>query len=121
MNKKIAYVETDSDLLFLVKLSLENHSYLVRTYDSGQRFLDDLAYQPDLILLDVCMPELDGVTLFLKIKEQPSLQNVPVFFFTAKIAPRDIEHYNKIGVEKVISKPINPCKLAKIIETFWQE
>lgn len=118
MNKfrNIAYIETDLDLLYLVKLTLEKDGYSVRTYDCAQQFLDDLDYRPDLILLDVCMAEMDGEMLYLKLKESPNLAKIPVFFFTAQIAQADIERYKKLGVDKVISKPLDPCKLTKLIE-----
>jgi len=84
MNKlnKIVYVEDDADLRFLVHMVLqEKGGYTVRTFESGYAFLAEIeAIQPDLILLDVCMLELDGVSLFLKIKEIPSLQKAPVVF-----------------------------------------
>ena len=75
MNKlnKIVYVEDDADLRFLVHMVLEEKGgYTERTFESAYTFLAEIeSKQHDLILLDVCMLELNGVSLFLKIKEIP--------------------------------------------------
>jgi DNA-binding response OmpR family regulator len=119
---KIAYVEDDEDLRFLVQMSLEQKSdYIVKTYKSGYVFLSNInEFQPDLILLDVCMPDLDGVSLFLKIKEIPNLKTTPVVFFTAQLNPKNMSLYTSLGVKKIIAKPFNPIDLGDLLNSLLQ-
>ncbi|RUR09377.1 response regulator [Legionella sp. km772] len=120
---KIAYVEDDADLRFLVQLTLEEKGgFTLKTFANGQDFLAEVdAFQPQLILLDVSMPKVDGVSLFLELKKNSLLEGVPVIFFTAQLSQSDLTFYNALGVNKVIAKPYNPINLIQLLSAFWKK
>ena len=74
---------------------------------------------PDLIMLDVMMPEMDGPTTFMTLQQNPALKGVPVIFMTAKIQTHELEDYLRLGAAGVISKPFDPMilpdEIAKIL------
>ena len=71
--------------------------------------------RPDLILLDVMMPQLDGPSTLMRLKQTPETANIPVIFMTAKVQRQEIEQYLQMGVCGVISKPFDPIQLPQEI------
>jgi CheY-like chemotaxis protein len=78
------------------------------------------AQKPDIILLDVMMPEMNGVTLFGLLQSEPKTQAIPVIFMTAKVQNSDLELYNSLGVKGVITKPFDPLTLVEQITEMLQ-
>ena len=76
-------------------------------------------WKPDLILLDVMMPDMDGPTTFQKLKTLPATSSIPVIFMTAKVQPKEIESYKALGAIDVIAKPFDPMTLADTIKSIW--
>lgn len=76
---------------------------------------------PDLIMLDVMMPRMDGPSLLRAINQSEQLRGTPVVFITARVQPSEIDKYSALGAAGVISKPFNPVTLPKIIREFWTE
>ena len=74
---------------------------------------------PDLILLDVMMPEMDGLTVLKALREIPEVKSVPVIFMTARSQPKEIEKLRKMDVVGIISKPFDPMTLAEKIKNIW--
>jgi CheY-like chemotaxis protein len=72
--------------------------------------------QPDVILLDVMMPGMDGPTTLAELRAQPNTSNIPVIFITAKVEKHEVERYLALGAVGVISKPFDPLKLPGDIE-----
>jgi len=70
------------------------------------------AEQPDVILLDVMMPELDGPATLMLLRAQASTASIPVIFMTAKVQKREVERYLELGAAGVIYKPFDPLTLA---------
>lgn len=70
------------------------------------------AFGPDLILLDVMMPGLDGPSTLRQLRQSPRTADTPVIFMTAKIMPGEVEHYREIGAVGVIAKPFDPMALS---------
>jgi CheY-like chemotaxis protein len=68
--------------------------------------------QPDAILLDVSMPEMDGLATFQRLQENPTTQSIPVILLTAKVQPADRERFAQLGIAGVIIKPFDPVQLA---------
>jgi two-component system OmpR family response regulator len=118
--QKIAYVEDDPDIQFITKLALESGGFQVLACSSGQEILEQaLGFAPDLFLLDVMMPGLDGPATLQALKRIPGLANVPVIFMTAKVQPHEVEQYKKMALS-VIFKPFDPVSLANEVKTIWE-
>jgi two-component system, OmpR family, response regulator len=116
------YVDDEPDIREIVELSLGlSGEFKVSSCESGLKAFDVLATAlPDLILLDVMMPGLDGPATLERIREQERTRNVPVIFMTAKALPQEIERFMKLGAIGVISKPFDPMKLAQRVKEIWQ-
>jgi CheY-like chemotaxis protein len=80
-----------------------------------------LAYglQPDLILMDVMMPGLDGPSTLQRMRESPPISNIPVIFLTAKVLPAEVAHFLRLGALGVIGKPFDPLTLGDEIRALW--
>lgn len=78
------------------------------------------AQQPDAILLDVMMPDLDGLSTVVKLKDNPETCSIPVIFLTAKTQAVDKNQLSKLGVVGVITKPFNSMTLASCIARILQ-
>jgi two-component system, OmpR family, response regulator len=76
---------------------------------------------PGLILLDVMMPGMDGVTAYYQIREIPALAKVPIILITAKVQPEELEKYMSLGVAGVIMKPFDPMRLPAEIMRLLNE
>ncbi len=120
---KILYAEDEEDIRVIAKIALEDiGGFTVEYCDNGKAVLDKIAsFKPDLLLLDVMMPEMDGPTLLKKLREQPSFSNIPAIFMTAKIQPNEILHYQEMGVLDIIAKPFDPMKLAEMVRAAWEK
>ncbi|OIN14299.1 response regulator [Oceanisphaera psychrotolerans] len=126
MNKttpeRILYVEDDEDIREIAQLSLEMvGGFTVLLCDSGEQALEQIgAFQPDLILLDVMMPGMDGPSTLTALRQQPEWAQTPVAFMTAKIQPQEIAAYKAMGALDVIAKPFDPIQLPEQIKAIWQ-
>jgi len=121
---KILYVEDDTDIQSVGKIALEMvGGFTLRNCSSGKEALDpqSIAFAPDLFLLDVMMPEMDGPTTLAKLREFPELTNTPVIFMTAKVQTSEVAYYNSLGAIGVIAKPFDPMQLATQIRQLWNE
>jgi len=76
-------------------------------------------FDPDLILLDVMMPGLDGQGAFTAFRQMPATASTPVIFMTARVQPREITEYRQLGSLGVIPKPFDPDTLAETIQGMW--
>jgi CheY-like chemotaxis protein len=115
--KKIFVVDDDEIYLTMIETILKD-KYEVITAKSGK---DALGYFlkgiiPNLILLDVLMPELDGWETFNRLKAISFLQDVPIVFLTAVIGSAEVEHARKIGAADYITKPFKTGDLLDRIE-----
>ncbi len=116
---KILLVDDDENIRTIALLSLED-DFQVEIATSGQAALKHaLVSKPDLILLDVMMPGLDGKATFEKLQETPELAKIPVVFMTAKVQIHEIDFYLKLGAAGVITKPFDPMTLAADVQNIW--
>lgn len=118
---RILYVEDEPDIQAVAKLALEAiGGFTVEICSSGQEALDRApAWAPQLILLDVMMPGMDGPTTMRKLRELPGLEAVPVIFMTAKVQPPEVLEYKAMGALDVIPKPFDPMMLAATVSGIW--
>ncbi len=119
--KKILYVEDEPDIAQIAQLALENiGGFELENCENGQVALEKgKVYQPDLILMDVMMPVMDGPTAFKEMQNIPEFANIPVVFMTAKVQPSEIEEYKLLGAAEVIPKPFDPMTLAEQVRQIW--
>ena len=109
MKNKILLVDDDTDILEILRYNLEKSNFIVETASNGIIAIEKaLKFNPDLVVLDVMMPEMDGITTCEKIREIPDLDNVIITFLTARN-----EDYSEIagleaGADDYIDKPIQP-------------
>ena len=112
--KNILVIDDEVDILRLIQTCLEvMGGWQVLIACSGNEGLR-LAQnnQPDAILLDVMMPDMDGLTTFHKLQDNPSTRHIPVVLLTAKGRSADQGMFAELGVKGVLNKPFNPLKLA---------
>lgn len=119
--KKILYAEDDLDVQTVVELTVQTMSdYEIRICENGQKLLDCVEeYSPDLILLDVKMPEMDGITTFRNLKNNESTKNIPVIFLAEKLQVNEISSLKERGVIGFIIKPFEPLELCSEIKKIW--
>src|SRR5262249_11327130 len=110
------------DILRVAELTLElMGGFKVTTFSSGSAALDGLAAAaPDLVLLDVMMPKMDGVATFTAIQKRDDLKHLPVVFLTGKIQPAERHDYEAMGAAGVLAKPFDPTTLAAEIKGIWK-
>ena len=121
--KKLTYVEDEPDIRTIAEIALTQiGGFELQTCESGREALDRAPdFKPDLILLDVMMPGLDGVETYMHMRRDPALANTPIIFMTAKVQSHETAHYRRIGAIGVISKPFDPMHLSDDIRAIWEE
>ncbi len=117
-SKRLAYIEDEAEMIDLVRMILGRHGYTVIGSTGGQDGLELVRRElPDLILLDLMMPDMDGWDVYHMIKADELTRNIPVIVITAKA--QDIDKILGLRVAKVedyISKPFNPQELLQRVE-----
>lgn len=110
---RIVLVEDDDAIRRLVKMSLESiGDHAVLALSSGKQAIAQASgFSPDLLLLDVSMPEMDGPQTLVALRQQPGLLSVPAVFLTANTQGKDVARYRDIGAVDVIAKPFDPVHL----------
>lgn len=121
--KKILYAEDEPDVQTIVEMVVQSMSdYEIKACENGRVLMECVEeYNPDLILLDVMMPEMDGPTTFKNLQSNEKTKNIPVIFMTAKAQIHEIKLFNEIGVIGVITKPFDPVQLCPDIQKIWEE
>ncbi|NJN20439.1 MAG: response regulator [Leptolyngbya sp. RL_3_1] len=116
-SKRVLIVDDEESIQKVVSLSLKMEAnWDILTASSGREGISQAEfYGPDAILLDVMMPEMDGIATFEALCENPHTQAIPVVLLTAKTRTAEKRLFQKIGVAGVITKPFNPLTLASQI------
>jgi two-component system, OmpR family, alkaline phosphatase synthesis response regulator PhoP len=117
MTKRILIIDDEDDIREATQMCLEViGEWEVLTASSGFEGLAiAAAQQPDVILLDVMMPDMDGLATFEKLRANPDTQNIPVVFLTAKTQAAEQRQFTKLNVAAVINKPYDPFHLSEQI------
>ena len=120
---RILMVEDEPDIQTIAKLVLESDGgFTVETCNSGSEAIEKApAFEPDLILLDVMMPGMDGPTTLKVLRRIKQLSLTPVIFMTAKVQFHEIEGYKNLGAMDVITKPFDPMQLSNIVMEIWSK
>lgn len=112
MTKKIVLAEDEPQIARLVEFKLKKEGYQVVWKENGEEALKAIkADRPDLILLDVMMPVMDGYEVLRQLKEDENLKSIPVVMLTARAQERDVVKGIDSGVEDYITKPFHPAEL----------
>ena len=117
LKKRILLIDNDSDTVMMTKSRLEANDYVVMTTGNGWEGVE-LAkeYQPDVILLDVIMPVMEGCEVCMKLKEEARTREIPILMFTVSAKENLETACLKAGAKAVISKPFDPNKLLTLIK-----
>jgi CheY-like chemotaxis protein len=112
--KRILVIDNEQYIQEVAQICLETTvGWDVLMAGSGREgLLKAQTEQPDAILLDVMMPDMDGVTTFEKLQANPATQHIPVILLTAKVQASDRRRYAQLGMKAAIAKPFNPLELA---------
>ena len=120
--RRILFVEDDPDIQIVATLALESVGGLsVLVCGSGAEALSRFSeFAPDLVLLDVMMPGMDGLTMLETLRRLPDAAETPVVFMTARVQSHEIAHYRELGAADVIAKPFDPMTLADTVQSIWR-
>jgi DNA-binding response OmpR family regulator len=117
---RILIVDDDPRLLHIVAMYLGIEGYDVVTAENGEDGLREIeAHRPDLVILDIMMPGMDGVEACRRIRADPETQNLPVVMFSALSSDDDIERARLAGANHLITKPFNLVGLGSVVKTFF--
>ncbi len=115
----ILYVEDNADNRTLVRRIIVSQNYSLLEAVSAAQALDILKNtRPDLILMDINLPEMDGYTLTAKIKSMPGFERVPILALTANVMRGDKEKTLEAGCDGYIQKPLDVDQLIREVERF---
>lgn len=124
MTKRILIIDDDQDIQDVAKVALEVvGGWEVMVADSGKQGLAiATSSQPDLILLDIMMPDMDGVTTLKLLRADPDTAKIPVILLTAKVLQSDRQQFTTLDITAVIPKPFKTMLLAAQIAEImdWQ-
>jgi two-component system OmpR family response regulator len=120
--RTVLYVDDEPDIRQIVQMSLGLAPQLtIHTAESGEdalRVAGEL--RPDLIMLDVMMPGLDGPGTMQRLRSNPTLASIPIVFMTAKAMPDEVARFRELGAAGVIAKPFDPMRLAQQVLQLWK-
>ncbi|MFL6547294.1 MAG: response regulator [Povalibacter sp.] len=120
--RTVLYVDDEPDIREIVEMSLGLIDGLnVHTRGSGESALADIAsIAPDMLLIDVMMPGLDGPATVARLREQSRWARLPFVFMTAKAMPQEVARFKEIGAVDVIAKPFDPMDLGNRVVAIWK-
>ncbi len=118
LHKRLLVIDDEDDIREVAKLSLElTEGWTVMTANGGAAgTASALSMQPDAILLDVMMPDMDGPKTLGVLRQQGATEAIPVIFLTAKVQAADRERFMLLGVRGIIPKPFDPLTLGQQIK-----
>ncbi len=121
--QRILYVEDEPDIQAVAKIALETvGGFTVEICSSGFEAVEKASdFKPDLLLLDVMMPGMDGVSTLQELRKQPGLENIPAMFMTAKVRPSEVDQLRLQGAIDVIPKPFDPMTLSENLKSLWNK
>src|SRR4030042_4011129 len=122
MPKKILVVDDEAQLVDMVKVRLEANNYLVLTAFDGQEGLEKACKDnPDLIILDLIVPKMDGYKVCGLLKADTRYNKIPIIMFTARAQETDIQMGKEVGANAYLTKPFEPQMLLGKIKELLKE
>ena len=121
MPKKILAVDDERHIVRLVEVNLQRAGYEVVTAYDGKEALEKVKSEnPDLVVLDVMMPYMDGFEVLQNLKKNPATRDIPVIMLTAKAQDADVFRGWQSGVDCYLTKPFNPRELTAFVKRILE-
>lgn len=118
---RIMIVDDDPVILELITLNLQLEGHEVITATNGPRALEVVrAEHPEVLILDVMLPEMDGFTVCRKLQEDPATAGIPVVLLSARALHSDVEEGMSAGASEYVTKPFDPLDLVAVVERHAQ-
>lgn len=117
MKTKILLVDDEKDIVEFLQYNLTQEGFKVIAAFNGEQALEKINQKPDLVILDVMMPKMDGYEVCTKIRAIDEFKNLPIIFLTAKASEIDEIHGLNIGANDFVAKPISPKKLVARVKS----
>jgi CheY-like chemotaxis protein len=121
--QRILLADDEPDILEISRIALETvGGFEVSVCSSGRALLERLTeFEPDLVIVDVLMPDMTGPEVFEEIRRRPEFNATPVVYLTGVIQKDELESLRETGIADVILKPFDPMKLADRINRIWED
>lgn len=120
MAKRILVVDDERHIVRLIQVNLERAGYEILTAFDGVEALEKVSQDnPDMLVLDVMMPRMDGFEVLRNLKADPRTESIPVIMLTAKAQDADIFRGWQTGVDAYLTKPFNPRELLVFVERIF--
>lgn len=121
MALKILVCDDERHIVRLIQVNLERNGYQVVTAFDGKEGLEKVkSEKPDLCVLDVMMPYMDGFEVLKNIRRDPETENLPVIMLTAKAQDKDVFEGYHYGADMYLTKPFNPMELVSFVKRIGQ-
>jgi len=122
MKKSVLVVDDQPHIVRLIQVNLESEGFIVHSAADGREGLARVReVKPDLVILDVIMPHMDGFELLREIKSDPELQDIPVVMLTVKTHNADIVQGLRGGAELYLPKPFHPKELVSLVKRVLED
>lgn len=120
---RILLADDDPDVRSVLQVALEVvGQYTVCSCESGAEALAQIeAFQPQLLILDVMMPNMDGPETLRRLRARGGLEHVATVFLTAKAYPHEQERLRGLGVSGVLAKPFDPMTVSEELQRIWRQ
>ncbi len=119
MSQKILILDDDNDLLTVLTMLLEDSGYEILGLERGEEIFENIQnFHPDLVLMDIQLPQVSGLEVTRWIKDDPELRSIPVVAVTAFAMKGDEERIREGGCEAYLSKPISVGKFIETVRRF---
>lgn len=120
--KRILHVEDVPSIQVVTRIALEKlGGFEVLSCGSGQQALEEVqAFAPDMILLDVMLPQMDGMELLRQLAQRVDLRQIAVVLLTGQKEPAELDELKRLGVRRLLHKPFDPLQLATQLREIWE-
>ena len=121
MPLKVLVCDDERHIVRLIQVNLERQGYQVVTAFDGKEGLEKIrAEKPNLVVLDVMMPYMDGFEVLKTLRREPETENLPVIMLTAKAQDKDVFEGYHYGADMYLTKPFNPMELVTFVKRISQ-